>query len=132
LSLELLPAFVRDTYEIHEWRHASAVLSVDFPQEWADILAVLAEFRLYRSEVATPGGGRSPIAIRIDGHFAALGWRERGFKTRVVVDEMEYSAPTHKVDNFKGGVAADLEWNNRISLFQGSASTPENLTSNTG
>jgi hypothetical protein len=117
LSLELLPAFVRDNYEVHEWRHASAVLSVDFPQEWADILAVLSEFRLYRSEVEPPGGGRSDVARRIDGHFGALGWREHGFSTRVVVDEMEYSAPTHKVDNFKNGVAADLEWNNKTEFY---------------
>lgn len=117
LSLELLPDFVRENYEVHEWRHASAVLSVDFPQEWSDILAVLTEFRLYRSEVTTPGGGRSPIAVRIDGHFESLGWRERAFSTRVVVDETEYASPTHKVDNYKNGVAADLEWNNKTEFY---------------
>lgn len=45
MALELLPQFVRDNYEVHEWKHACAILSQDFSHEWADILAVLTEFQ---------------------------------------------------------------------------------------
>ncbi|MEM7710688.1 MAG: hypothetical protein AAF264_08060, partial [Pseudomonadota bacterium] len=51
-----LPPFVSDNYECHEWRHASAILSQDFPAEWADIMDVLTDFRLRRSWIAVGGG----------------------------------------------------------------------------
>jgi len=114
---KLLPAFVRENYEVHEWRHASAILATDFPNEWKDIIEVLSGFNLLRSEVEAPGGGRSPIAKRIDDHFVRLGWKEHRFNTKVVVDQTEIDAPTHKVDNFKNQVACDLEWNNKTEFY---------------
>lgn len=116
-ALGLLPQFIRDNYEIHEWRHASAVLSADFPEEWANLIEVLTDFRLYRTEVAAPGGGRSLIAFRLDGHFRDLGWREKKFDTAVVIDAVEYASPTHKVDNFKKRVAVEVEWNNKTEFY---------------
>jgi hypothetical protein len=47
MGIELLPEFIREHYELHEWKHACAILKEDFPQEWQDILSVLHEFRLY-------------------------------------------------------------------------------------
>ncbi len=114
---KLLPAFVRENYEVHEWRHASAILATDFPNEWKDIIEVLSGFSLLRSEVEAPGGGRSRIAKRIDDHFVRLGWKEHRFNTKVVVDQTEIEAPTHKVDNFKNQIACDLEWNNKTEFY---------------
>ncbi|MHB1280354.1 MAG: hypothetical protein ACYCYL_03850 [Acidithiobacillus sp.] len=34
MSIDLLPEFVRENYEIHEWKHACAILHHDFPTEW--------------------------------------------------------------------------------------------------
>lgn len=31
MSIELLPEFVRQYYEVHEWKHATAILNQDFP-----------------------------------------------------------------------------------------------------
>ena len=45
MALRNIPAALRKNYEVHEWRHASAVLRTDFPNEWNDIIAVLAGFR---------------------------------------------------------------------------------------
>lgn len=47
----------------------------------------------------------------------ARGWREREFKTKIVVDQTEYDSPTHKVDRFKGRVALEIEWNNKDPFF---------------
>ncbi len=33
MSIGLLPRFIRDNYEVHEWKHACAVLHEDFPIE---------------------------------------------------------------------------------------------------
>lgn len=41
-----LPQFIREQYECYEWKHASAILTHDFPSEWADLLDVLSAFRL--------------------------------------------------------------------------------------
>lgn len=112
-----VPKHICDNYEVHEWRHAVAILRQDFPEQWADILQVLSNFELRKSAIDTPGGGKSPIACCIDDAFEALGWRERDFKTQIVVDETTIDSPTHKVDCFKGGVALEIEWNNKDPFF---------------
>jgi hypothetical protein len=117
MALENLPRYITDHYEVHEWRHASAILEKDFPQEWKDILYVLSGFRLKKSDILTPGGGKSPIAQGIDAQFFALGWREKGFDTKVVVDQVEMSSPTHKVDFYKNCVAIETEWNNKDPFY---------------
>ncbi len=46
MGTELLPDFIREHYEVHERKHACAILQLGFPREWEDIVAVLSEFRL--------------------------------------------------------------------------------------
>ena len=96
-----IPEYVRDHYEIRQWRHAIAVLKSDFPAEWADVLAVLHDFRLYRTEILKPGGQKSSIAARIDAALTLRGWQERCFNTKIVIDAVSHESPTHKVDCFK-------------------------------
>ncbi len=69
-----LPKFVADSYECHEWRHASAILSQDFPQEWQDLLDVLTVFRLQKSWITTGGGNKSQLSAFIDAHLFQRGW----------------------------------------------------------
>jgi hypothetical protein len=113
----LVPEDLRHLYHVREWRNAAGVLSTACPAEWDDIIAVLRGFRLLRSQVLTAGGGLSPISQGINGAFKARGWREKGFSTRIVVDDVEYKSPTHLVDCFKGRVALELEWNNKDPFF---------------
>jgi len=49
MGIELLPASIHDRYEIHEWKHACAILDSDFPAEWQELVALLEQFRLCRS-----------------------------------------------------------------------------------
>lgn len=104
-------------YEVLEWRNGLAVLTAACPEEWRDICVVLQEFRLYRSEIATPGGQKSLIARRLDKGFKDLGWSEKRFDTRIVIDDKEYMSPTHEVDMFKGRVALEVEWNNKDPFY---------------
>lgn len=80
-------------------------------------MAVLREFRLLGSEIATPGGRKSMIADRLDGGFAARGWTAKRFDTRIVVDGVEHVSPTHEVDMVKGRVALEVEWNNKDPFY---------------
>ena len=102
---------------MHEWRNGLAILSAARPQEWNDILAVLREFRLLRSNILKPGGRKSTIAGKLDSHFSRLGWKEKGFNTKIVVDDAEYDTPTHKVDCYKNRVALEVEWNNKDPFY---------------
>lgn len=117
MSLELLPQDIRELYDVHEWRHACSILHSDFPDEFRELVEVLRGFRLLRSEILTPGGRKSSIATKLDSHFYRLGWVEKEFDTKMVVDDRTMESPTHKVDCFKNGVALELEWNNKDPFF---------------
>lgn len=117
MGIDLLPAFIRENYEVHEWKHALAILVQDFPAEFSDICDVLADFRLYKSNVAIGGGNKSKIAAQIDTALYKRGWEERQFSTSIVVDGVAVDSPTHQVDCFKNRVALEIEWNNKDPFF---------------
>lgn len=117
MSLDLLPPFIRQHYEIHEWKHACAILKQDFPVEWNEIIGVLSEFRLRKSWIAVAGGRKSKVAEALDGALSRFGWQEKGFDTKMVVDGQSLDSPTHKVDCFKNRVALEIEWNNKDPFF---------------
>ena len=117
MAIENLPQFIQDTYEIHEWNHASAILENDFPDQWKDIIAVLTDFRLFRSHVLAGGGGKSKISQSLDGAFYDRGWKEHDFETKITVDDIISETPTHKVDCVKGKIAIEIEWSNKDPFF---------------
>ncbi len=117
MALEIIPARLRESFEIHEWRHASAILMNDFKSEWADIVEVLSPFKLPKSFVTAPGGRKSKISEWIDSRLEARGWTERKFQTSIKVDDSEFESPTHKVDCFKNRVGLEIEWNNKDPFY---------------
>jgi hypothetical protein len=117
MGIELLPGFIRENYECHEWRHACAVLSQDFAAEWSELIEVLSRFRLRRSWITKGGGNKSELAAWIDTEFGRYGWKEKQFQTGIVVDGRASATPTHKIDCFKNGVALELEWNNKDPFY---------------
>lgn len=117
MPITALPKSVRDHYEIHEWRHASAILERDFPDEWTDVLDVLMRFRLCKTFITEPGGRKSQVSEWIDRELHAKGWVEREFDTSVRVDDTTTDSPTHAVDCYKNRVALEIEWNNKDPFF---------------
>ena len=117
MTLDLLPITITAHYEVHEWKHACAILHNDFPSEWADIVDVLTEFRFRKSWVAVGGGSKSLVSEAIDSALYARGWTEKCFATQVVVDDNVMETPTHKVDCFKNRVALEIEWNNKDPFY---------------
>lgn len=113
----MLPPNIVHNYEIREWRHASAILATDFPQELGEVLQVLSNFELLRSEIVAAGKNKSPIARRLDGALYSMGWVEKSFDTRYRVDGVELLSPTHSVDCFKNRVALEVEWNNKDPFY---------------
>lgn len=117
MSIKLLPEFIQKNYEVHEWKHACAILKEDFPKEWEDILSVLTDFRLKKSWITNPGGQKSKVSSFIDTYLYERGWCEKGFSTKVIVDEVTMDAPTHKIDCFRNRVALEIEWNNKDPFY---------------
>lgn len=113
MNHDLVPSDVRRLYEVHEWRHACAILAQDFPAEWQDLIEVLRGFRLLRSYIEVPGGNKSRVAGAIDSAFYQRGWAERSFQTEIVVDKQVNPSPTHSIDCFRNHVGIEVEWNNK-------------------
>jgi restriction endonuclease BglII len=113
----VIPADIDEAYEVHEWRNAVAVLNGAHPTEWEEILTVLRGFTVHKSDVMVGGGRKSLVADKLDGSFYKLGWTERSFDTKIVVDKVEYPSPTHSVDCYKNKVALEIEWNNKDPFF---------------
>lgn len=116
-TLHLIPADIQQRYLVKEWRNAAGILATACPDEWQDVQDVLRGFRLLKSEILVGGGNRSLISRRIDGAFYKKGWIEKGFATSIIVDQTQFDSPTHAVDCLKGGVAVEMEWNNKDPFF---------------
>jgi Restriction endonuclease BglII len=116
-TVHLVPQDLHDMYHVKEWRNATGIMQTACPEEWDEVISVLREFRLRKSEVIAKGGRKSPIASRIDSKFYELGWTEKKFDTAITVDNSEHKSPTHSVDCFKGRVGIEVEWNNKDPFF---------------
>ena len=117
MLMDRLPEFIRTNYDCHEWKHASAILSQDFPAEWQDLLDLLTGFRLLKSWLTVGGGNKSKISEYVDGFLSLRGWREKQFQTAIEVDGHRLDSPTHKIDCFKNAVALEIEWNNKDPFY---------------
>jgi len=117
MSVELLPEYIRENFEVHEWKHATAILKEDFPNEWNDLVSVLGNFRLKKSWITSPGGRKSQVSEYIDSYLYERNWVEKEFMTKVVVDDMSRDTPTHKIDCFRNKVGIEIEWNNKDPFY---------------
>jgi len=118
MTTDLLPPEIHELYEVHEWKHACAVLSSDFPEEWGDIIKVLLAFRLPLRDIAAEGKNKSLLSRALERAFVGRGWREKAFETRVTVDGTAIDSRTHKVDCYKNRVALEIEWNNKDPFYE--------------
>lgn len=113
MGKNLLPEDIRAAYQVEERHHACSILKTDFSDQWKDLIEVLREFKLRRTDFAKKGGNKSPIARAIDGLFFERGWVEKSFDIKVTADGHETLAPTHHVDYYKNRIAVETEWNNK-------------------
>lgn len=124
----VLPSRISDRYELREVRDAAAVIKSTNPAEFEEIVEVLSDFKLTKRDILTPGGGKSPLAVRLDETFRAHGWREGQYDRKIVStlrrmpyrkagerkaieERTEVLSEGYKVDNVKGKIALDVEWN---------------------
>ncbi len=119
---KILCPSIRRKWEFLETSSAAAVLYSTCPDEWQDIRMVLNTFALDPRLWLKAGGSHGEVPKEINQMFAKCGWCE----TRVdLVTHGELLSRNHReiralppvkqegyfVDNFKGRVALDVEWN---------------------
>ena len=117
MPINEFPEFIRNNYEIHEWKHATTILKGDFEEEWNDIIKMLQKFRLNKSWLTVGGGRKSQVAEWLDTFLTERGWVEKAFDISVKVDENSMDSPTHQVDCYKNRIALEIEWNNKDPFF---------------
>lgn len=117
MGTELLSKYIHKNYELHEWRHACAILHNDFPHEFKDISDLLEQFKFKKSWINIGGGSKSKVSDAMDTFLAQRGWKEKKFSTSVKVDDHTRESPTHKVDCYKNRVALEIEWNNKDPFY---------------
>lgn len=123
-----VPDAVRERYEIAETRQAAAVLWATNTDLFDEIVEALNEFEIRRTDLITPGGQETQLARRFNTSLRRRGWREARVDTDIelklrimpyrpageqdaTVTSTTVNNRGYKVDNFKGRVALDLEWN---------------------
>lgn len=124
----VLPQPLLERFVFVEVRNAAATLAGTNPTEFQHIVQVLSQLRLTLDNLTTPGGNEGGIARGLNRAFRDLGWREAGHRTEttttlriepfqeageVIAREISIDHQTegHKVDNVRGRVALDVEWN---------------------
>lgn len=109
-------------YEFVEVRNAAAVLKASDPALFDEVVEVLDDFYVQAADITVPGGNRGTIAIKLDRAFEDRSWvpvrintwynlvgKIKG-TTSVVFDSSVHN-DGFEVDNMKGRVALDVEWN---------------------
>jgi len=114
---DYFPEGFEEKYEISEYRHALAILSGEFEEEFQNVCDVLGAFELRRSSIVAAGGGKSRISGYLDAQLTDRGWQEKAFDTSIVIDGVTYNTPTHKIDCVKNRIALDIEWNNKTEFY---------------
>lgn len=121
-------------FEWREVRNAAAIAKATNPEEWADIMTVLAQFELTLAELMLPGGNKSGLTGRLEGALKDRGWRESRLDTEITLTtqrrphraagetktQHETSSVANQgylVDGFKGRMALDVEWNAKDGNF---------------
>jgi hypothetical protein len=122
------PVDILDRYEMREVRNAAAVIANTSGSEFDEILSVLGDFALTSEDVVREGGNEGTVAKRLNLAFRERGWREGQHDTKItsllrlmpfkpanetkpVLVETEVVSLGYKVDNVKGEIALDVEWN---------------------
>jgi len=114
---EHIPEDLQELYEVHDYRHAAAILACEFPDECQEIFTVLRSFRFTKEQLQKSGGNESDMPKAFSTFLRPLGWKEGQLKAKFLIDDEEVTSDTHKIDYIKNRIAFDLEWNSKDQTF---------------
>lgn len=130
----VVPADVLGRYVWLETGNAAAILQATSTDEFNDLISVLRDFDLDPDAWLVKGGNRGDIAADLDSRFRTFGWKETRIDTSVqgifftefvhrgrdYVPTVQEEVPSvysegFRVDNHKGRMIVDIEWNARTA-----------------
>lgn len=114
---DYIPGEIRDSYEVHDYLHAAAILCSEFPEEFKDVCDVLRSFRITTKDIVDKGGSESNIPKLFAKVLRPRGWEEKRLTAQHTVDGEVLNQDTHAVDYFRNRVALDVEWNSKDQTF---------------
>ncbi|MCV7569603.1 restriction endonuclease [Micrococcus luteus] len=123
-----LPESIIERYDIIETRNAAALFKASNPDLFDEMVAVLEGFYFDVERIVRSGGSKHFISAELDEAFRVTGWREAKFQQELSTDlvlnpykpagekskEHRVSKSVyegHQIDNVKGRVGLDVEWN---------------------
>ena len=124
----VLPRSILDRYDVIETRNAAAVLAAANPEQFRDVCEVLDAFTITNGDILVAGGNETEIAGRLNRAFKDRGWQEERAVTTIrnymqargrgrnsengpIRAETEFENKGYFIDNVKGRVVLDVEWN---------------------
>ncbi len=123
-----LPESIVARYDVIETRNAAAMFKASNPELLVELATILDGFRFDVERIVRAGGSKHFISAEIDEAFRVSGWREAKFRQKLTTElilnpyrpsgegskttrtsESEYEG--HQIDNVKGRIGLDVEWN---------------------
>jgi len=121
---QYIPKDITELYEVHDFKHAAAILAKEFPAEFEELCHALRIFRFTLDDITVGGGNESNIPKLFSDILRPMNWNDKNLEAELSVYEIKDSKNrefkssinhgTHKVDYLKGRVAFDLEWNSKF------------------
>lgn len=123
-----VPPPVLDRYDWAETRNAALILAATNPEQFDDLVQVLHAFAIDEAhDLLAAGGSESRTAKRLNAAFRIRGWREAAYQIQLTAELLlkpfwpagettasrqvsEVVTASYLVDNVKGRVALDIEW----------------------
>jgi hypothetical protein len=116
-----LSALYSKGFQIEFHSHASAILSVDFPQALAELNTALENLTIPIEEIIAGGGGEAKGTQRLRRALDAAGWKKTKFEIKKTINGIERESISHEIDHVRdfsvGTVALEIEWNNKDPFF---------------
>ena len=112
-----IPEDISNFYEIHDFKHAAAILATEFREEFQEVCTALRNFRFTEEDIIIGGGNESNIPKKFSNILRPMGWKAEQLNAKMLIDDTVIRHDTHKVDYIKGRVAFDLEWNSKDQTF---------------
>ena len=108
-------------YQIEFHSHATAIMSVDFPDAIVELGSVLGSLSIPIEEIIGGGGGETKGTQRLRRALAQHGWQKINFKIEKTINGVQRESVSHEVDHVRtfdqGVIALEIEWNNKDPFF---------------
>lgn len=108
-------------FQVEFRSHARAILTVDFPDAAADLVAAISSTTIPVEEIIAGGGGEAKGTQRLRRALTALGWHKTNFVVEKRINGVPSEAQSHEVDHVReypaGRIALEIEWNNKDPFY---------------